>query len=137
MVLGGAAGAVATFRAHLARNNRGARVAGARAAWAQQVATYRQTALTAFQQVEDELAAAQVLAYVGGQRTIAARTAAQVEQLTQNQYLAGQIAYTDVITAQATALTARQTEAQAIVDRQVAALTLIQAIGGSWPTAAR
>ena len=116
---------------------RSARVAAARAAWQQQVATYRQTVLTAFQQVEDELAASRVLAYVGDQRTIAAQTATQVEQLTQNQYLAGQIAYTDVITAQATALTARQTEAQAIVDRQVAALTLIQAIGGSWPTQGR
>jgi len=115
---------------------RSARVQQARAAWEQQVATYRQTVLTAFGQVEDNLAAAGVLAYVGDQRTVAAQAANQVEQLTQNQYLAGQIAYTDVITAQATALNARQTEAQAIVDRQVAAVALIQAIGGSWPTAA-
>jgi len=113
---------------------RSARVAEARAAWEQQVATYRQTVLSAFQQVEDELSATRVLAYVGDQRVAAARAANQVEQLTQNQYLAGQIVYTDVITAQATALTARRTEAQAIVDRQVAAITLIQAIGGSWPT---
>ena len=112
---------------------RSARVQETRAAWAQQVATYRETVLTAFQQVEDELAAIQVLSYVGAQRVAAAEAANRVEQLTQNEYLAGQIVYTDVITAQATALTARQTEAQAIVDRQVAAITLIQAIGGSWP----
>jgi NodT family efflux transporter outer membrane factor (OMF) lipoprotein len=114
---------------------RSARVAEARAAYDQTVANYRQTVLTAFQQVEDELAASRVLAYVGTQRANAAEAANRVEQLTQNQYLAGQIGYSDVITAQTTALSARQSEAQTIVDRQVAAVTLIQAIGGSWPTA--
>lgn len=111
---------------------RSARVQEARAAYDQTVANYRQTVLTAFQQVEDNLAAVQVLSFVAGQRTSAAQAANQVEQLTQNQYLAGQIAYTDVITAQTTALSARQAEAQAIVDRQTAAVSLIQAIGGSW-----
>lgn len=111
---------------------RTARVRQARFAYDQQVATYRQTVLTAFQQVEDQLAAIRILATVGDQRTAAAASATRVEQLTQNQYLAGQIVFTDVITAQTTALNARQTEAQAIVDRQVAAITLIQAIGGSW-----
>jgi NodT family efflux transporter outer membrane factor (OMF) lipoprotein len=112
---------------------RSARVAQARAAYEQAVANYRQTVLTAFQQVEDELAAFQVLAYVGDQRSQAAAAANQVEKLTQNQYVAGQIAYTDAITAQATALNARRSEAQTIVDRQVSAISLIQAIGGSWP----
>jgi NodT family efflux transporter outer membrane factor (OMF) lipoprotein len=113
---------------------RSARVAEARAAYDQQVATYRQTVLAAFQQVEDELAASQILGIVSQQRVVAARAANQVEAIARNQYLAGQIAYTDVITQQATALSARQTEASSIVDRQVAAITLIQAIGGSWTT---
>ncbi len=111
---------------------RSARVAEARAAYDQQVATYRQTVLAAFQQVEDELAASQILGLVAQQRVVAANSANQVEAISRNQYLAGQIAYTDVITQQATALSARQAEATAIVDRQVAAVTLIQAIGGSW-----
>jgi outer membrane protein TolC len=111
---------------------RSARVAEARAAYDQAAANYRQTVLTAFQQTEDELAAARILAYVGDQRASAAAAANRVEQLTQNQYLAGQIAYSDVIVAQTTALSARQTEASAIVDRQMAAVSLIQAIGGSW-----
>jgi NodT family efflux transporter outer membrane factor (OMF) lipoprotein len=111
---------------------RSARVAEARAAYNQAVAQYRQTALTAFQQTEDELAAARILAYVAQQRSSAAASANRVEALTQNQYVAGQIAYSDVITAQTTALSARQTEASAIVDRQLAAVSLIQAIGGSW-----
>jgi outer membrane protein TolC len=107
-------------------------VAEARAAYNQAVANYRQTVLTAFQQVEDELAAARILSYVVAQRTSAAAAANRVEALTQNQYLAGQIAYSDVITAQTTALSARQTEASAMVDRQLAAVSLIQAIAGTW-----
>lgn len=111
---------------------RSARVAEARAAYNQAAANYRQTVLTSFQQVEDELAATRVLTYVAQQRTSAAAAANRVETLTQNQYLAGQIGYSDVITAQTTALAARQTEASAVVDRQLAAVSLIQAIGGSW-----
>ncbi|WP_116089631.1 efflux transporter outer membrane subunit [Sphingomonas crusticola] len=114
---------------------RAARVAEARAAYDQAVANYRQTVLLAFQQVEDELAAARILAYVSQQRASAATAANRVEALTQNQYLAGQIAYSDVIVAQATALQARETEAAAMVDRQAAAVSLIQAIGGSWQSA--
>jgi len=111
---------------------RRARVAEARASYEQAVAQYRQTVLTAFQDVEDGLAANRVLAAVGQQRTEAATAAIQVERLTQNQYLAGQIAYSDVIVAQATAFAARRDDVQAMVDRQTAAISLIQAIGGSW-----
>jgi NodT family efflux transporter outer membrane factor (OMF) lipoprotein len=114
---------------------RSARVAQARASYEQAVANYRQTVLTAFQQVEDELAASRTLAYVGDQRSQAAVSATKVEALTQNQYVAGIIAYTDVITSQATALTARRSEVQTVTDRQVSAITLIQAIGGSWTAA--
>jgi NodT family efflux transporter outer membrane factor (OMF) lipoprotein len=115
---------------------RAARVAQARGAFDQAAANYRLATLTAIQQVEDELAATRVLQTVSEQRNAAAVAANRVEQLTQNQYLSGLIVYTDVITAQATALNARQQEIQAIVDRQVSAVTLVQAIGGSWPTAA-
>ena len=113
---------------------RAARVRQARAAFDQAAANYRQAVLTAFQQVEDELAATRVLTTVAQARTTAATSATRVEQLTQNQYLSGLIVYTDVITAQTTALSARQQEIQAIVDRQVSAISLVQAIGGSWPT---
>jgi NodT family efflux transporter outer membrane factor (OMF) lipoprotein len=111
---------------------RSARVAEARAAYDQAVADYRQTVLSAIQQVEDELVAARIYAYVAGQRASAADAATRVEQLTQNQYLGGIISYTDVITTQTTALSAREEAALAIVDRQAAAVSLVQAIGGSW-----
>jgi outer membrane protein TolC len=111
---------------------RSARVAQARAAFEQAAAQYRQTVLIAFQQAEDNLAAVRVLGYVADRRSAAATAANRVEQLTQNQYLAGQIAYSDVIVAQTTAQAAREAQVQAVVDRQVTAISLIQAIGGSW-----
>jgi outer membrane protein TolC len=55
-----------------------------------------------------------------------------VEQQVLNRYQAGQVSYTEVVTAQATALNARRAVVQAQSDRQVAAVALIQALGGGW-----
>ncbi len=109
-----------------------ARVEQARAAYAQTVANYRGAVLVAFQQTEDQLAAIRVLANVAEFRVAAARAANQAETIARNQYLAGQIGYADVIVVQTTALSARLAEAQSITDRQSAAVSLIQAIGGHW-----
>ena len=109
-----------------------ARVDGARAAHAQTVAAYRQTVLTAFQNVEDQLAAVRVLAQQQGLRQQASTAADQVEAQVINRYRQGLVGYTDVVTAQATALAARRTLAQAMADRQTAAVALIQALGGGW-----
>ncbi|MFW2830618.1 efflux transporter outer membrane subunit [Sphingomonas sp. ID0503] len=111
---------------------RSARVTQARAAHEQAVATYRQTVLTAFQNVEDQLSAAFILARVAEERSAAAVAADRAEQISQNQYLAGQIGYADVILQQTTALSARRTAVTAQLDRQTAAVALIQAIGGGW-----
>lgn len=111
---------------------RSARVDQARAAWRQAAANYRQTVLTAFQQTEDQLAAVRILTEVGAERAGAETAARQAEQITKNQYLAGIVAYTDVITAQATAFNARQAAITATLNRQTAAVSLIQAIGGHW-----
>nr|WP_298718810.1 efflux transporter outer membrane subunit [uncultured Steroidobacter sp.] len=111
---------------------RSARVAQARAAYEQTVAEYRQTVLTAFQQTEDQLAALRVLAIVSAERDAAALAANRAEEIANNQYVAGQISYSDVIVAQTAALSARQAQIQAVVDRQSAAISLIQAIGGHW-----
>jgi len=111
---------------------RSARVDQARAAYEQTVAEYRQAVLTAFQQTEDQLAAVRVLAIVSTERDAAAIAANRAEEIANNQYIAGQIAYSDVIVAQTTALSARQAQIQAVVDRQSAAISLIQAIGGHW-----
>ena len=111
---------------------RSARVDQAKAAWRQAAANYRQTVLTAFQQTEDQLAAVRILTEVGTERAGAETAARRAEQITKNQYLAGIVAYTDVITAQATAFNARQAAITATLNRQTAAVSLIQAIGGHW-----
>jgi NodT family efflux transporter outer membrane factor (OMF) lipoprotein len=111
---------------------RNARVAQARAAYQEAVGTYRQTVLTAFQQTEDELAATRVLRIVANERTAASVTADKSEKIALNQYLAGLVAYSSVIVAQTTALTARTADIQAVTNRQMAAISLIQAIGGNW-----
>ncbi|NWN13452.1 TolC family protein, partial [Escherichia coli] len=54
------------------------------------------------------------------------------ERIARNQYGAGTVAYSSVIVAQNTALAARNTDILAVVNRQVAAVSLVQAIGGGW-----
>nr|WP_229751298.1 efflux transporter outer membrane subunit [Undibacterium terreum] len=109
-----------------------ARVDAAKAAYQQTVANYRQTVLTAFQGVEDQLAATRVLAQQQELRRQASAAADQVEQQALNRYRQGQISYTDVVTAQATALSARSALVQSQADRQTTAISLIQALGGGW-----
>jgi NodT family efflux transporter outer membrane factor (OMF) lipoprotein len=115
-----------------AGGQRGAQVAAARAAYDEAVARYRQAALTAFQEVEDQLAASRILAEQYDLRKQAAADADLAATMMLNQYKAGQVDYTSVVTAQSTALTARQNLLQAANARQAAAVSLIQALGGGW-----
>ena len=111
-----------------------ARVRQARAAYEQSVAKYRQTVLTAFQQVEDQVAAARVLQEEEQYRAEAARDAVQAARISLNQYRAGQVAYTNVAVAQATALNARQSLITLQGQRLAASVSLIEALGGGWST---
>jgi NodT family efflux transporter outer membrane factor (OMF) lipoprotein len=113
------------------------RVEGAQAGRDAAVANYRQAVLNAFGAVEDQLATSRSLAEQEGQRRAASADADRSEQLTLNQYLQGQVPYTSVVTAQVTALSARQTLSQLMSSRQASAIALIQALGGGWhaPTA--
>jgi NodT family efflux transporter outer membrane factor (OMF) lipoprotein len=109
-----------------------ARVAGARAAHDQSVAEYRQTVLTAFQDVEDQLASSRLLSQQYEWRRQASEAADETERLTQNQYRAGTISYTDVVVAQTAALSARRALASIALSRQATAVALITALGGRW-----
>jgi NodT family efflux transporter outer membrane factor (OMF) lipoprotein len=109
-----------------------ARVDAARAAHAVTVAQYRQSVLTAFADVENQLAATRALMQQQELRRIASSSADQVEQQMLNRYRAGQVSYTDVVTAQVTALTARRALVQLQADRQTTAVALIQSLGGGW-----
>ncbi len=109
-----------------------ARVDEARAARDARAAGYRQTVLTAFQGVEDQLTTIRALQTQEPLRQEAVTAARLTETQLQNRYRAGQASYTDVVTAQIAALTARRTLLQLQVSRQLAAAALVQALGGGW-----
>lgn len=104
----------------------------ARANYDQAVAQYRQTALAAFQQVEDNLASLRILesqAVVLNQTVADAR---QAEQIALNQYKAGTVDFTTVVTAQATRLNAETTALNVLSQRLTASVDLVVALGGGW-----
>ncbi len=108
------------------------RVAQARAAFDQSVATYRQTVLTAFGQVENILAAERVFAREQALRQAASADATAAEVIARNEYNAGQVDFTTVIVAQTNALNARTSELQIEASRLAAEIDLITALGGGW-----
>ncbi len=109
-----------------------AHVAGAEAQHQAAVAHYRQTVLEAFGDVENQLNATRVLAQQQVLHKQASEAADQVEAQMLNRYKAGQVSYTEVVQAQATALSARRALVQAQADRQTTAVALIQSLGGGW-----
>jgi NodT family efflux transporter outer membrane factor (OMF) lipoprotein len=111
---------------------RPAQVRQARAAYDATVANYRQTVLTAFQQVEDELATLRILEQQVQVQEQTVRDANLAVQLTLNQYKAGTVAYTSVITAQTIAFGDAQTLLNIRQNRLVASVNLIEALGGGW-----
>ncbi len=114
---------------------RPAQVRQARAAYDAAVANYRQTVLTAFQQVEDELATLRILERQVQVQEQTVKSANLAVQLTLNQYKAGTVAYTSVITAQTIALADAQTLLNIRQSRLVASVALIGALGGGWNAA--
>ena len=104
----------------------------ARAAFDGSVAAYRQAVLTAFQGVEDNLAALRILEEEARVQDEAVAAAQQSVQLTTNQYKAGTVSYLNVITVQTIALNNQITAVQIQGRRMAAAVQLIQALGGGW-----
>ena len=114
---------------------RSARVQQARAGYDAGVANYRQVTLTALGEVQDGLIAQDVLARQEAFLRAASVAADRSEASIRDQYRAGIVVFTDVVTAQATALNARRALIQGQLDRQNAAVTLVQALGGGWSDA--
>ncbi len=112
--------------------SRRAAVRAARAAYDEQIAVYRQTVLAAFQGVEDNLVALHTLQDEADVRDQALDAANLAVQLDLNQYKAGTVDYTTVITAQTTALTDAQAVLTVQQQRLQASVALIQALGGGW-----
>jgi NodT family efflux transporter outer membrane factor (OMF) lipoprotein len=124
----GASGTETVFDA----GSRMAAVQAARATYDEFVADYRQTVLAAFQQVEDELVALRVLEQQATAEDLAVASARHAVTVTLNQYLAGTVAYTSVITEQTQLLGDEQTALAIQQSRLVASVTLIEALGGGW-----
>jgi NodT family efflux transporter outer membrane factor (OMF) lipoprotein len=114
---------------------RRAQVAQARSAWDASVANYRQTVLAGFEQVEDEIATLRILEEQAAIEELAVKAAREAEALTLNQYKAGTVPYSSVITAQTTRLTAEETALSVLSTRLQSSVALIQALGGGWNSA--
>ena len=113
---------------------RAAVVEETRAFFEQTIANYRQIVLTAFQQVEDQLAALRILAQQAEVQDKAVSAAFEAARIINNQYLAGTVAYTSVVVADQTALTNAETAVNIRQSRLIASAALIQALGGGWDT---
>ncbi len=116
----------------------GARRAGLmqnQAAWDATVATYRQTVLTAFQDVEDNASTLRILADEARQQDVAVQAAQRSLDLTMAQYRGGLASYLDVITAQNALLTNQRQALTILGERMTASVGLIKALGGGWDRA--
>jgi NodT family efflux transporter outer membrane factor (OMF) lipoprotein len=111
---------------------RPAAVTAARATYDQFVAVYRQTVLTAFQQVEDALSSLRILEQQASAEAVAVASTRKAVDVTLNAYRAGTVAYTSVVTEQALLLGDQQTALSIQQSRLVESVALIQALGGGW-----
>ncbi len=111
---------------------RRAQVESAQAAYEADIATYRQTALTAFQEVEDNLSTLHILERELAKQHEATVSAENSLQLALNRYKGGLVTYLEVITAQSIALTNERTEVDLRRRRMDASVLLIKALGGGW-----
>jgi NodT family efflux transporter outer membrane factor (OMF) lipoprotein len=96
------------------------------------VADYRQTALVAFQETEDNLAALRILEDEAALQNEAVQAARESLTLTSNQYRAGTVSYLNVVTVQATALGNERAALDIINRRLLASVLLVKALGGGW-----
>ncbi|KWN05367.1 RND transporter [Burkholderia territorii] len=111
---------------------RAAQTDAARATYDQDVAAYRLAVLSAFQDVEDNLASQRILAQEVDVQRQAVDSAEHALAIVTNQYKAGTVAYLNVLTAQTTAFTARQKLATIAGQRMVSSVGLVKALGGGW-----
>lgn len=96
------------------------------------VATYRETSLEAFQQVEDNLAQLRILQRESETQRAAVQAAERSLQLSMNRYTGGLVTYLEVVTAQSTALANQSTAVDILRRRMDASVLLIKSLGGGW-----
>jgi NodT family efflux transporter outer membrane factor (OMF) lipoprotein len=106
------------------------------AAYDQTVANYRETVLTGFQQVEDNVAALRILEHEAQVQDKAVVAAQKYLELANTRYVGGVTSYLEVTTAQSAALSDQLTAVKILGRRMVDAVTLVQALGGGWDRSA-
>ena len=109
-----------------------AQLAAARAGYEATVAQYRQTVLSAFQEVEDQLAAQRLLAAELASTTAALTAARHTLEIANNRYVAGLVTYLEVAVAQSAALDQERAVVQLRAEARAAAVGLVKALGGGW-----
>jgi NodT family efflux transporter outer membrane factor (OMF) lipoprotein len=114
---------------------RTAQVAQAQAGYDATAAAYRQSILTAFQQVEDNLSALRVLEQEAAVTDQAVKSAIRSLDVTRAQYIGGTVNYLNVITVQTIALADQRSAVDLKTRRMTASVLLIQALGGGWDSA--
>jgi NodT family efflux transporter outer membrane factor (OMF) lipoprotein len=112
-----------------------AATASAVASYDASVASYRQTVLTGFQEVEDNIAALRILEQEANKQEEAVQLSRRSVELTLNQYKSGIVGYLDVITVETTALSNERARVDLANKRLSASVLLIKALGGGWDAA--
>ncbi len=109
-----------------------ANLAAARAAYDESVANYRQSVLTAFQQVEDGISNLSTLSQALSTQAAAVADARRALDIANNRYVGGVTNYLDVITAETTLLSSERLQTQLLGQQMVSSVYLVKALGGSW-----
>lgn len=113
-----------------------ANLAATKSAYDEWVANYRESVLTAFQQVEDGLSSLNSLSQAAGSQTAAVTDARRALEIANNRYVGGLTTFLDVITAQSVLLTNERLSTQLLGQQMVASVYLVKALGGGWDASA-
>jgi outer membrane protein, multidrug efflux system len=109
-----------------------ANLAAAQAAYQESVANYRQSALTAFQQVEDSLSGLDYLSRAADTQNAAVSDAHRALDIANDRYVGGLTTFLDVITAQSVLLSNQRLSTQLLGQQMVTSVLLVKALGGGW-----
>ena len=113
-----------------------ANVAAQRAVYDESVANYRESVLTAFQQVEDGLSSLNSLSQAATSQSAAVTDARKALDIANNRYVGGLTTFLDVITAQSVLLSNERLSTQLLGQQMVASVYLVKALGGGWDSSA-
>ena len=113
-----------------------ANLAAAQAAYEESVANYRESALTAFQQVEDSLSGLDSLSRAAETQNAAVADAHRALDIANDRYVGGLTTFLDVITAQSVLLTNERLSTQLLGQQMVTSVLLVKALGGGWDASA-